>query len=78
LLNCCEGRFCSGNVPVGQGNGENAIWPKCLWILTVFVKKDYLSSWVFTTMQSIYIQMNLSLSLPPKKSWIRLWAWTSD
>jgi len=22
-----------------MGNGENAIWPKYLWVLTVFVKK---------------------------------------
>jgi len=28
----------------------------------VFVKKRYLSNWVFTTMQFIYIRMNLFLS----------------
>jgi len=32
----------------------------------VFVKKSYLSSWVFTAMQSIHIRMNSSL-IPPKK-----------
>jgi len=30
------------------------------------LKKSYLSSWVFTAMQSVHIQMNSSLS-PPKK-----------
>jgi len=39
----------------------------------VFVKKSYLRSWVFTAMQSVHIRMNLSLSPPLKKSWIRLW-----
>jgi len=39
----------------------------------VFVKKSYLNSWVFTAMQSVHIRMNLSLSPPLKKSWIRLW-----
>ena len=34
-----EGRFCSGHVPVSLGNGENGIYPKCVWLLTVFVKK---------------------------------------
>jgi len=33
----------------------------------VFVKKSYLSSWVFTAMQSVRFRMNLSLSPPPKK-----------
>jgi len=33
--------------------------------------KSYLNSWVFTTMQSVHIRMNSSLS-PHKKSWIRL------
>jgi len=30
--NCFEGHFCSGNVPVRLGNGENAIYPKCVWL----------------------------------------------
>jgi len=30
----------------------------------VFVKKGYLSSWVFNAMQSVHIRMNLSL-IPP-------------
>jgi len=30
----------------------------------VFVKKSYLSSWVFTTMHSVHIRMN-SYSSPP-------------
>jgi len=30
----------------------------------VFVKKSYLSSWVFTAMQSVHIRMNLSLRPP--------------
>jgi len=38
----------------------------------VFVKKNYLSSWVFTTLQSVHIRMNSSLNPPLKKSWIRL------
>jgi len=33
----------------------------------VFVKKSYLSSYVFTAMQSVHIRMNLSLSPPLKK-----------
>jgi len=33
----------------------------------VFVKKSYLSSWVFTAMQSVHILMNLSLCRPLKK-----------
>jgi len=61
-----EGRFCSGNVPVSLGNGENVIQPKCAWLLTVFVKKSYLSSWVFPAMQSVHIRMNSSLSTPKK------------
>jgi len=48
------------------GSGENAIKPNCLWLLTVFVKKSYLSSWVFTAMQSVHIRMNSSLSPPLK------------
>jgi len=43
-----------------------------MWLLTVFVKKSYLSSWDFTVMQSVHIRMNSSLSPPLKKSWIRL------
>jgi len=35
-----------------------------VWLSTVFVKKSYLSSWVFTVMQSVHIRMNLSLSTP--------------
>jgi len=38
----------------------------------VFVKKSYLSSCVFTAMQSVHMRMKLSLSPPLKKSWIRL------
>jgi len=30
----------------------------------VFVKKSYLSSWVFTAVQSVHIRMKSSLSLP--------------
>jgi len=37
-----------------------------VWLLTVFVKKSYLRSWVFTAMQSVHIRMNLSLSPPLK------------
>jgi len=33
----------------------------------VFVKKSYMSSWVFTTMQSVHIRMNSYLSTPPLK-----------
>jgi len=33
----------------------------------VFGKKSYLSSWVFTAMQSVHIRMNSSLSHPPLK-----------
>jgi len=33
----------------------------------VFVKKSYLSSCVFTAMQSVHIRMNSSLSPPLKK-----------
>jgi len=33
----------------------------------VFVKKSYLSSWVFTHMQSVHIRMNLSLGPPLKE-----------
>jgi len=33
-------------------------------VINVFVKKRYLSSWVFTTMQSVHIRMNSSFSLP--------------
>ena len=45
--------------------------------LIVSVKKSYLSSWVFTTMQSVHTWMNLSLSPPLKNPgsayvWIRL------
>jgi len=58
-----EGCFCSGNISASVGNGENAIWSKCLWLLNALVKKSYLSSWVFTAMQSIHIRTNLSLSL---------------
>jgi len=47
-----------------MGNGENAIWPKCVWLLTVFVKKSYLRIWVFTTMQSRRIRMISSFSRP--------------
>jgi len=32
----------------------------------VFVKKNYLSSWVFTAMQSVHIRIKSSLSPPPK------------
>jgi len=32
----------------------------------VFVKKSYLSSWVFTAMQPVHIRMNSSLSPPYK------------
>ena len=34
-----EVRFRSVNVPVSLGNGENEIYPKCVWLSTVFVKK---------------------------------------
>jgi len=34
-----KGRFCSGNVPVSVGNGENANWPKGLWFNLVCKKK---------------------------------------
>jgi len=40
------------------------IWPKFVWLLTVFVKRSYLSSWVFTTRPSVHIRMNSSLSPP--------------
>jgi len=60
-MNCFEGRFCSGNVTVSLGYGENAILPKCVLLLTVFVKKRYLSNWVFTSIQSLPIRMNSSL-----------------
>jgi len=43
------------------------IYPKCVWLLTVFVKKSYLSSWVFTAMQSVHIRMNSSFSPALKK-----------
>jgi len=33
----------------------------------VFVKKIYLSSWFFTAMQSVHIQMKSSLSPPLKR-----------
>jgi len=33
----------------------------------VFVKQNYLSSWVFTAMQSVHIRMNLSLIPALKK-----------
>jgi len=33
----------------------------------MFVKKSYLSRWVFTAMQSLHIRMNSFLSPPPKK-----------
>jgi len=33
----------------------------------VFVKKIYLSSWIFTAMQSVHIRMKSSLSPPLKK-----------
>ena len=33
----CDSRFFFGKVPVNLGNGENAIWLKCLWLLTVLV-----------------------------------------
>jgi len=33
----------------------------------VFVKKSYLSSWVFTAMQSVHIRMNSSLSTSLQK-----------
>jgi len=72
-MNCFECRFCSGNVTVSLGYGENAILSKCVLLLTVFVKKRYLSNWVFTAMQSLHIRMNSSLSPPIKKSWMRLW-----
>jgi len=32
----------------------------------VFVKKSYLSSWVFTAMKSVHIRLNSSLSPPLK------------
>jgi len=34
-------------------------------VINRFVKKRYLSSWVFTVMQSVHIRMNSSLSPPP-------------
>jgi len=37
----------------------------------VFVNKNYLSSWVFTAMQSVHIRMKSSLSPSLKNSWIR-------
>jgi len=36
-------------------------------VITVFIKKSYLSSWVFTAMQLVHIRMNPSLSRPLKK-----------
>jgi len=42
---------------------------------TVFVKKNYVSSWVFTAMQSVHIRMKSPLSPPIKNSWIRLWVY---
>jgi len=33
----------------------------------MFFKISYLSSWVFTAMQSVHIRMNSSLNPPPKK-----------
>jgi len=33
-------------------------------LLIVFVKKNYLSIWVFTPMQSVHIRMKASLSPP--------------
>ena len=81
FLNCCEGRVCSGNVPVSLGNGENAILPKCLGLFTVLIEKSYLSkkvtkkvTWAevrfspLCTVQSIHIRINLSLDLPPPKN----------
>jgi len=44
-----------------------------VWVLTVFVEESYPSCWVFTAKQSIHMWMNLSLSSPLIKSWIRLW-----
>ena len=43
------------------------MYPKCVWLLTVFAKKSYMSSWVFTAMQSVHIRMNSSLNPPLKK-----------
>ena len=37
-----------------------------VWLLPCLLKKSYLSSWVFTTMQSVYIRVNSSLSPPPQ------------
>jgi len=37
-----------------------------MWVLAVFIKTRYLSSWVFAAMHSIHIRINLSLSLPLK------------
>jgi len=39
-------------------------------VITLFVRKSYLSSWVFTAVQLVHIRLNSSLS-PLKKSWIR-------
>jgi len=57
----------AASAPEPSGNGKKLIYPKCLWLLTVFVKKRCMSSWVFTAMQSVRIQMNSSLSPPLKK-----------
>jgi len=54
----------AASAPEPSGNGEKLIYPKCVWLLTVFVKKSYMSSWVFTAMQSVHIRMNSSL-IPP-------------
>jgi len=62
----------AASAPEPSGNGEKLIYPKCVWLLTVFVKKSYMSSCVFTAMQSVHIRMNSSLSPPLKKSWLRL------
>jgi len=62
----------AASAPEPPGNGEKLIYQKCVWLLTVLVKKSYMSSWVFTAMQSVHIRMNSCLSPPLKKSWIRL------
>jgi len=68
-----EGRVYSGNVPVSLGNGENVIKPKCVWLLTVFVKKKLPEQLGLHCYEVSTHPDELVFHSPPlKRSWIRL------
>jgi len=62
----------AASAPGPSGNGEKFIYPKCVWLLTVFVKKKLheqlgLHCYAVSTHPD-----ELVLEPPLKKSWFRL------